>query len=253
MTSLDDPQLETILAVGTEGGSVTIKGRRVDGGIWAFSVHTNNMWFNDPDIGGPAPKTYGPVVTWEEALNLFSEVEPRWLWYHVAHVHREFRPQVNQEITRRYEQMSVDEREHWGKRYSRQWRNTLVGPASTPDPAVLKRIHIPDISRWTRCSVEYIRWGSMSGESSRDINLAVYQHDKFETIAKVWQADARDKPEECLLALQQVIKKLGESHWKIVDKTEGEESSDTGWSSWKKYTLERDNTDATAARLREFE
>ena len=73
MTNHDSREIETILKVGAEGGSITLQGQRSAQGEWRFRVSTNEtaLWElldEEPEGDAPAPELSPPSESWEDAL-----------------------------------------------------------------------------------------------------------------------------------------------------------------------------------------
>lgn len=109
-------RIERIIEIGAAGGSLTLQGRRTDGGGWQFRTVTDEgdlyvMIGEEP----PEPITLSWVSSWDEALALLDRYP--WSKLHPIAVHSEFKEAVLAAVTARSEDGS-EEAERWRDRLS---------------------------------------------------------------------------------------------------------------------------------------
>ena len=107
-------QIETILEIGSEGGSLTILGKREPGGGWKFVSKRNettlcNMLPEEEQSGLVSCESSGWVNSLTEALVLLD----RYPWHRLCpmKVHQEFRQAIHDAVVSRYK-ASGNERAH---------------------------------------------------------------------------------------------------------------------------------------------
>jgi hypothetical protein len=120
MTSDHIEQGETIVEVGAEGGSISLRGRRDEQGEWRFRVITNEAALSDLIGEEPTPMENQPWVdSWDDALTLLGRFP--WPRLHPIAVHHEFVDDVL---------AAISSHKDGGPTEVRRWRDWLVASRS---------------------------------------------------------------------------------------------------------------------------
>jgi hypothetical protein len=114
-------QIEVIVDIPAEGGSITLYGRKDSKGEWIYSRGVNDQTptlLNDDDGGGSAiAHSSAWVKSWPEALALLDRYP--WAMLGGAAVHPEFCEHVWAEVTKRLQRQSGRRVQRAKERWSR--------------------------------------------------------------------------------------------------------------------------------------
>lgn len=96
MSDRDGGQVETILEVGAEGGSITLEGHRPGDGEWRFRVRTNESALLDllgeEDHDAVAAPTQASWASWSEAMRKLNTYP--WPRLYPLTIHPEFADRI---------------------------------------------------------------------------------------------------------------------------------------------------------------
>lgn len=109
MSEDDSGRVETILAVGAEGGSITLEGQRDAAGVWRFRIATNESVLGD--FLGKELGATSSWESWEAALAALNRYPWPRLW--PVRIHAEFAEAILN---------AVAANEHGGAGQVRRWR-----------------------------------------------------------------------------------------------------------------------------------
>ncbi len=104
---------ETILEVVIVGGALTLSAQR-DGSEWGiFSLHEVGMGLDADDNETWSSADFGPVATWDEALNLLDQVTKYWVTFHPIALHPDSYERLLADAERRALNLDSTHYERW--------------------------------------------------------------------------------------------------------------------------------------------
>jgi hypothetical protein len=114
-------EIEVIVEIGAEGGSITLFGQKEVGGDWRFCRCVDDQtptFLSDGDGGGPPIEHSSDWVnSWSEAVELLDKYP--WVMLSGQSVHPEFRERVWDEVLRRLEAQPESRRVRARQRWAR--------------------------------------------------------------------------------------------------------------------------------------
>jgi hypothetical protein len=145
MTEIEIGRVETILEVGAEGGSITMRGRRDSRGAWKFHVSTSEaalLDLLDGEAPGPPPMVSTPegvrwIDSWDGALADLGRYP--WPKLRPLAVHPEFARVILDAVTTQ---------EGIGAREVKRWRTLIASSRSRP---IVRDLSFEAWTSWARC------------------------------------------------------------------------------------------------------